>query len=206
MMDKPFSQACENNKAAILEVLKTELTDSRNILEVGSGTGQHAVYFSKHLPHVYWQTSDQAQYHSGIRQWLAESMLNNVCEPLCLDVRDYAWGETRYDAVFTANSLHIMALKSAQHFISQVAKALPVGGRFLAYGPFNYNGGYTSESNARFDLWLKQQDPQSAIRDFEMLDEYACSARLNLAGDYTMPANNRLLVWQKSAAQDEVGA
>ncbi len=204
MMEKPFSQACENNKAAILDVLKTELVDSREVLEVGSGTGQHAVYFAKHLPHVCWQTSDQSNYHPGIRQWLAESTLSNVQAPLQLDVRDYAWGETRYDAVFTANSLHIMALTSAQHFIGHVAKSLPAGGRFLVYGPFNYDGEYTSNSNARFDVRLKQQDPKSAIRDIEVLDEAACSGGLELTEDYAMPANNRLLVWRKRTGQEAV--
>ena len=206
MLDKPFSQACENNKDAILQVLQAELADSRKVLEVGSGTGQHAVYFSEHLPHLSWQTSDQRHYHSGIRQWMAESGLSNIYDPLPLDVREYAWGESLYDAVFTANSLHIMALESAQHFVSQVAKALRNDGCFLAYGPFNYQDAYTSESNARFDVWLKQQDPLSAIRDFEMLDKYARSGGLKLAGDYTMPANNRLLVWRKSSANEKVSA
>lgn len=206
MLDKPFSQACENNKDAILQVLRAELADSRKVLEVGSGTGQHAVYFSEHLPHLSWQTSDQTHYHSGIRQWMAESGLSNIRDPMPLDVREYAWGESLYDAVFTANSLHIMALASAKHFISQVAKALRDDGCFLVYGPFNYQGAYTSESNARFDVWLKQQDPLSAIRDFEMLDKYARSGGLKLAGDYTMPANNRLLVWRKSSTNEKVSA
>ncbi len=198
-MEKPFSQACENNKAAILAVLQAELVDSKRVLEVGSGTGQHAVHFAKHLPQLLWQTSDRGQNHLGIEQWLAESNLSNVRAPLQLDVRDYSWAKVAYDAVFTANSLHIMALESAQNFVRNVAKALPVGGRFLAYGPFNYKGDYSSESNARFDVWLKQQDPQSAIRDFEMLDQYARSGGLSLSQDYTMPANNRLLVWRKSS-------
>lgn len=202
-MDKPFSQACENNKAAILAVLQAELADSKRVLEVGSGTGQHAVHFAEHLPQLIWQTSDQAQNHRGIKQWLAESNLSNAQAPLQLDVRDHDWGKVAYDAVFTANSLHIMALESAQHFVRNVTRALPDGGRFLAYGPFNYKGDYTSESNARFDVWLKQQDPQSAIRDFEMLDQYARSGGLRLSQDYTMPANNRLLVWRKSSNELE---
>jgi cyclopropane fatty-acyl-phospholipid synthase-like methyltransferase len=202
-VEKPFSQACENNKAAILAVLQAELADSKRVLEVGSGTGQHAVYFAGRLPQLIWQTSDQAQNHRGIKQWLAESNLSNTRAPLQLDVRDYDWGKVAYDAVFTANSLHIMALESAQHFVRNVARALPDGGRFLAYGPFNYKGDYTSESNARFDVWLKQQNPQSAIRDFEMLDQYARSGGLSLVQDYTMPANNRLLVWRKSSNEFE---
>ena len=200
---KPFSQACENNKAAILEVLQSELAVCKRVLEVGSGTGQHAVYFARHLPHLSWQTSDQAQYHAGIQQWLVESKLGNMLPPLQLDVRDYAWGEDIYDAVFTANSLHIMALESAQNFVSQVGRALPENGCFLAYGPFNYNGKYTSDSNARFDRWLEQQHPQSAIRDFEVLDQCARSGGLILSADYAMPANNRILVWRKRSSDTE---
>ena len=197
-MQKPFSQACENNKGAILEVLQIELANSRLVLEVGSGTGQHAVHFSQHLQHLVWRTSDQTLYHSGIMQWIEEANLPNIRAPLSLDVREYAWGNTLYDTVFTANSLHIMALDTVQYFVSNVARALEDGGRFIAYGPFNYRGEYTSESNARFDVWLKQQDPLSAIRDFETLDLCAQSGGLCLDQDYDMPSNNRLLVWRKS--------
>lgn len=197
-MQKPFSQACENNKGAILEVLQIELANSRLVLEVGSGTGQHAVHFAQYLPHLVWRTSDQTLYHSGIMQWIEEANLPNIRAPLSLDVREYAWGNTLYDTVFTANSLHIMALDTVQYFVSNVARALEDGGRFIAYGPFNYRGEYTSESNARFDVWLKQQDPLSAIRDFETLDLCAKSGGLRLDQDYDMPSNNRLLVWRKS--------
>lgn len=197
-MQKPFSQACENNKGAILEVLQIELANSRLVLEVGSGTGQHAVHFAQHLQHLVWRTSDQTLYHSGIMQWIEEANLPNIRAPLSLDVREYAWGNTLYDTVFTANSLHIMALDTVQYFVSNVARALEDGGRFIAYGPFNYRGEYTSESNARFDVWLKQQDPLSSIRDFETLDLCAKSGGLRLDQDYDMPSNNRLLVWRKS--------
>jgi cyclopropane fatty-acyl-phospholipid synthase-like methyltransferase len=197
-VQKPFSQACENNKGAILEVLQIELANSRLVLEVGSGTGQHAVHFAQHLQHLVWRTSDQTLYHSGIMQWIEEANLPNIRAPLSLDVREYAWGNTLYDTVFTANSLHIMALDTVQYFVSNVARALEDGGRFIAYGPFNYRGEYTSESNARFDVWLKQQDPLSAIRDFETLDLCAKSGGLRLDQDYDMPSNNRLLVWRKS--------
>jgi cyclopropane fatty-acyl-phospholipid synthase-like methyltransferase len=197
-VQKPFSQACENNKGAILEVLQIELANSRLVLEVGSGTGQHAVHFAQHLQNLVWRTSDQTLYHSGIMQWIEEANLPNIRAPLSLDVREYAWGNTLYDTVFTANSLHIMALDTVQYFVSNVARALEDGGRFIAYGPFNYRGEYTSESNARFDVWLKQQDPLSAIRDFETLDLCAKSGGLRLDQDYDMPSNNRLLVWRKS--------
>ena len=132
MTVKPFSQACENNKAAILNVLKTELVDSREVLEVGSGTGQHAVYFAGRLPHVVWQTSDQPQYHAGIKLWLNEAALSNVLAPIALDVRTVDWSVLAYDAVFTANSLHIMAADAAEHFVGEVSSALRPGGLFIA--------------------------------------------------------------------------
>lgn len=199
-MHKPFSQSCENNKAPILAQLKTELAGARRVLEVASGTGQHAVYFAARLPHLYWQTSDLAANHAGMRMWLDEAGLTNLSAPVELDVCEYDWGEVQYDAVFTANSLHIMPLAAALHFVGHVADALRPGGRFIAYGPFNYRGHYTSESNARFDNWLKQQNPHSAIRHFEQLDQQAKAAGLVLLQDHQMPANNRLLVWSKLQA------
>lgn len=196
-MAKPFAQSCENNRAPIFECLKSELSASSRVLEVGSGTGQHAVYFAAGLPHLSWQTSDLPANHPGINLWLTEAGLGNLHPPVELDVCSYAWGKDKYDAVFTANSLHIMPLQAALHFVSHVALSLEEEGRFIAYGPFNYNGQYTSPGNARFDSWLKQQNPSSAIRDFEMLDQCAVSAGLVLHRDYAMPANNRLLVWRK---------
>ena len=197
MENLPFSQSCENNKVPILGCLKTELADHRRVLEVGSGTGQHAVYFAEQLSHLCWQTSDVLDCHNGIQLWISEAGLDNLRPPLELDVCSYAWGEDRFDAVFTANSLHIMPLEAAEYFVSHVANALVDGGCFIAYGPFNYQGQYTSPSNARFDLWLKQRDTGSAIRDFEVLDHCAKKAGLALHKDYEMPANNRLLVWRK---------
>ena len=201
-MQKPFAQSCENNKAPILAHLKNELAAARRVLEVGSGTGQHAVHFAAGLPHLVWQTSDLPQNHAGINLWLDEAGLDNLRPPLSLDVRDYAWGETRYDAVFTANSLHIMPLAAALCLLQNVSAALLPGGRFIAYGPFNYGGRYTSESNARFDSWLQAQNPLSGIRDFERLDQQGRASGLNLEADYEMPANNRLLVWRKVQAKE----
>lgn len=196
-MSKPYSQACENNKNAILEILTTVLKDAHSVLEVGSGTGQHAVHFAKHLPHLVWQTADLKEHHSGINQWLDDENLHNTRAPLTLDVRHYDWQLAQYDAVFTANSLHIMSLASATHFIKNISQALHSGGQFIAYGPLNYDGAYTSESNARFDIWLNEQNEHSAIRDFEAINQFAKEGGLNLVQDYSMPANNRLLVWQK---------
>jgi len=196
-IEKPYSQASENNKDVILEALQSILSADANVLEVGSGTGQHAVYFCEKMPFWRWQTSDQAAYHAGINLWLAEAALNNVCAPIQLDVCDCNWSWRQYDAVFTANSLHIMPLRAAQQFLREVSAALLPDGLFVAYGPFNYKGAYTSESNARFDQWLKQQHPLSAIRDFEALNSEAEMGGLQLLHDFTMPANNRLLVWKR---------
>lgn len=199
-LDKPFAQSSENNKAPILARLKTELATARHVLEVGSGTGQHAVYFSAHLPHLVWQTSDLPVNHPGIQQWLDSENLHNARSPIRLDVSLYDWSTVQYDAVFTANSLHIMPLDAALHFLAHVAEALVEGGRFIAYGPFNYGGRYTSQSNANFDRWLAERDPRSAIRDFEQLDKIGQTSGLVLQQDYEMPANNRLLVWIKADA------
>ena len=196
-LNKPFSQSCENNQAFILTELERLLEPARKVLEVGSGTGQHAVHFAAHMPQLEWQTSDQSLYHAGIQLWLQDAALNNVLAPFELDVRTVDWASMAYDAVFTANSLHIMATDSAQKFVREVSSALEPGGLFIAYGPFNYNGSFSSESNARFDAWLKQQQLHSGIRDFEVLNQCAQQGDMRLLEDIAMPSNNRLLVWCK---------
>lgn len=197
-MDKPFAQSCENNQCVILAELERLLEPGQGVLEVGSGTGQHAVYFAGRMPQTIWQTSDQSQYHAGINLWLNDAALSNVLAPIELDVRTVDWSVMAYDAVFTANSLHIMAADVAEHFVSNISSALQPGGVFIAYGPFNYDGAFSSQSNARFDVWLKQQNPLSGIRDFEKLNQCAAQGGMHLLEDIIMPANNRLLVWQKS--------
>lgn len=199
-MNKPFAQSCENNQAVILTALERLLEPGQIVLEVGSGTGQHAVYFAGRLPRVIWQTSDQPQYHVGIRLWLDEAALSNVLAPVVLDVRTVDWSILAYDAVFTANSLHIMAADAAEQFMRGVSSALSPGGLFIAYGPFNYKGKFSSDSNARFDLWLKQQNQLSGIRDFEVLNQCAEQGGMYLLDDIAMPANNRLLIWRKVEA------
>ena len=195
-MDKPFSQACENNKRPILEVLLRHLGDVSSVLEIGSGTGQHAVFFAEQLPHLRWQTSDLVENHAAIRQWLDHAKLSNVLAPVALDVTEPEWPVGPVPAVFSSNTAHIMAWSVVQAFLRGVGRMLAPGGLFLLYGPFNYDGGYTSESNARFDKWLEQRDPESAIRHFEEVDREARAAGLRLVEDVAMPANNRLLVWR----------
>ncbi|WP_018509262.1 DUF938 domain-containing protein [Thiobacillus thioparus] len=196
MIDKPFSESCVQNRDPILAILRTLFTDRRHVLEIGSGTGQHAVYFAADLPHLVWQTADVPQHHPGIQAWLEEAALPNVLPPLALDVNDTAWRSGRYDAVFSANTLHIMGWPEVEKFFAGVGMVLEAGGILAVYGPFNYGGRYTSESNARFDAWLKARDPASGVRDFEAVDALARAHDLVLQQDIAMPANNRTLVWR----------
>lgn len=197
---KPCAESCEQNKWPILDVLRSEFAATTRVLEIGSGTGQHAVFFAQHLPHLTWQTSDVAEYHSGILAWLEDAGLANVRPPLRLDVLRDAWPYQTFDGVFSANTAHIMGWPEVEAMFAGIGAILETGGRFCLYGPFNYDGKFTSESNARFDQWLKARDPRSGVRNFEDLDRLAVNAGLRLRQDHAMPANNRTLVWFKADA------
>jgi cyclopropane fatty-acyl-phospholipid synthase-like methyltransferase len=195
--DKPFAESCEQNRVPILAVLREVFAHCRQVLEIGSGTGQHAVYFGAELPHLVWQTADVPPHHAGIRAWLAEAALPNVLPPLALDVCQTGWRGGRYDAVFSANTLHIMSWLEVGCFFAGVGEVLGAGGVLAVYGPFNYNGAFTSESNARFDAWLKARNPASGVRHFEAVAALARAQGLVLQQDIAMPANNRTLVWRR---------
>ena len=197
MKTKPYAESCDQNRNAILDVIQPLLLNASSLLEIGSGTGQHAVYFTEKLPHITWNTSDRAENIEGIKLWLSDADNDNLPSPIELDVRQENWPELTIDAVFTANTCHIMSPQSVEVMIDQIGKLIPEGSQLIIYGPFNYNNKYTSPSNEQFDQWLKNRDPESAIRNFEDLNELARKAGLNLAGDYEMPANNRILHWQK---------
>jgi cyclopropane fatty-acyl-phospholipid synthase-like methyltransferase len=194
---KPYSESCDQNRDAILQIITPLFEDRKNVLEIGSGTGQHAVYFAKKMPHLVWHTSDRTENHAGILAWIHEAMLDNVREPMALDVSQEEWPATEIDAVFSANTVHIMSWPEVKIFIESMGKQLPKNGLFVLYGPFNYGGNFTSESNARFDQWLKQRDPLSGVRDFEALNKLAQQVGMELENDYDMPANNRILCWRK---------
>ncbi len=197
---KPYAAACDENRDPILSAIQPLLASCHHVLEIGSGTGQHAVYFGSHMPHLTWQTSDLAQHHPGIQQWLNEAALNNVLSPLALDVTAETWPTTRYDAVFSANTAHILSYSAVEALFAGLPRILLDGGLFLLYGPFNYQGNYTSQSNAEFDQWLKRRDPRSGIKHFEDLNQLAQTHRLTLQHDIAMPANNHILCWQKDPA------
>jgi len=196
---KPFSQSCENNRAPILSVIQPLFEACHAVLEIGSGTGQHAANFAAELPHLHWLTSDLPEYHAGISMWVEDAGLANLHPPLTLDVLHQPWPEVDVAAVFSANTAHIMSWEMVEAFFAGVADLLPDRGQFLLYGPFNYAGEYTSDSNAIFDGWLQARDPESGIRDFEKLQQLAQGGGLSFVHDYEMPANNRLLHWRKGA-------
>jgi len=180
-------------------VLQRYLPEAENLLEVAGGTGQHAVYFAENFPHLIWQSSDIPAALPGLKPRIIQSDLLNLPEPIALDVNSGWPSQQQFDAIFSANSLHIMAAESVENFFPGVAACLNSGGTLLVYGPFKYNGEFTTESNARFDLWLKNRNPVSGIRDFEWVNELASAEGLTLVEDNAMPANNQLLVWRRSA-------
>ena len=197
---KPFSESCQQNREPILEILRKELHSQHNsLLEIGSGTGQHAVYFAPEFPHIDWQTSDLEENIEGIKQWLTEYPQPNLPPPIVLDTL-HSWPQDTYDIVFSANTTHIMSWEAVRCMFHGLRRCLNPRGKLILYGPFNYQGQYTSPSNAQFDQWLKQRDASSGIRNFENLIELAGAAELTLTQDYTMPVNNRILVWQRSGA------
>ncbi len=198
MTHKPFSQACENNKDPILQVIRTVFSQPTTVWEIGSGTGQHACYFARHLPHIEWQPTDRSENISGICLWQEESQLANLKPPLTLDVTDTVWPCNSIDALFTANTLHIMSRDEVQIFFTRLPVNLNAKALVCIYGPFNYNGAYTSDSNARFDQWLKSQNTRSGIKDFDDIVFLATSWGFELVNDVAMPANNRFLVLQNS--------
>ncbi len=197
---RKFSEACERNKESILNTIKPYLNYSKSLLEIGSGTGQHAAYFASAMPQLTWQTSDLRENHPSIIAWIESSELNNLRKPFTLDVSSRYWDIEPVDAIFTANTAHIMSWDSVKSMFSGVGKNLKPGGHFLIYGPFNVAGKFTSESNEKFNLWLQQQNPDSAIRDYEDILSHARHNGLSLIERHQMPANNMLLAFQKNVS------
>lgn len=195
--DLPFSQACENNKQPILQVLEGVFTSPGVVLEIGTGTGQHAVYFASHLPHLNWLPSDHPDNVNQSAERIKQAQLENLSPSQVLDVSKEPWPAEYVNGVFSANTAHIMAWLEVEAMFRGVARRLMEGAAFCLYGPFNYDGEYTSDSNRRFDQYLHQQAPQMGIRDVADLKELGVNVGLVLEQDHEMPANNRLLVWRR---------
>ncbi|MGF2685712.1 DUF938 domain-containing protein [Marinobacter sp. DUT-3] len=195
--EKPYSQACENNKPFILEKLTLIFHTPATILEVGTGTGQHAVHFAGHLPHLTWQPSDHPDNYQLCQPWLEDCRLGNILAPVALDVGEADWPVPEIHGAFSANTAHIMAWEEVQAMFSGLGQRLPENGAFCLYGPFNYNGTYTSDSNRQFDQYLRARNARMGIRHIEDMEAMAGDNDLFLESDFEMPANNRFLVWRK---------
>jgi SAM-dependent methyltransferase len=192
----PYSEACERNKGPILEVLREAFGDRRRVVEIGAGTGQHAVHFTRNLPHLAWQPTDRPEHLAGLAARIAAEGPPNLAAPLELDVLREPWPAVKGDAVFSANTLHIMSWRAVEALFAGLPRLLPAGGVLAIYGPFRYGGGYTAPSNAAFDAMLRERDTEGGLRDFQAVNALAAAAGLELQADHAMPANNQLLVWR----------
>lgn len=199
-MEIPYSEACERNKDPILSVLSMHFDAAESVLEVGTGTGQHAVYFAQHKPHLQWQTSDQSHYIEGIHAQLGVAKVANVLRPIELNVNQTDWLETeqQFDLIYTANTFHIMTEDDVRAFFSGLPQVVKPKSKIAVYGPFKYKSKFTSDSNAAFDQRLRDRGVGSGIRDFEWVNELAQAQGLELLEDHSMPANNQCLIWCKT--------
>jgi SAM-dependent methyltransferase len=191
----PWSEACARNQGPILDVLRTAFADRQRVLEIGAGTGQHAVHFARHLPHLAWQPTDRLEHLDGLVARIAAEGPPNLETPVAFDVLRQPWPPFAADAVFTANTLHIMSWAAVEALFAGLREVLAPGGLLAIYGPFNDQGRHTSDSNATFDAMLRERDPDSGVRDFQVVNALAAVAGLRLVQDYAMPVNNRLILW-----------
>ena len=199
----PFSPACERNRAPILAILREAFAGRREVLEIGSGTGQHAVFFSAGMPWLRWQATERRESLGGLRARLDAEGGDRLPAPLELDVDQRDWPmpavATGWDAAFSANTLHIMSAPQVEAFFAGLGAVLQPDARLAIYGPFTYDGAFTSDSNAAFDSMLRARDPDSGLRDVAWIDRLAKARSLRLLADHVMPAHNRLRVWQREA-------
>jgi SAM-dependent methyltransferase len=193
----PYSVACERNKEPILEVLRIRFADRTQVLEIGSGTGQHAVHFSRALGHLTWHPTEQLAYLPDLNERVSLEGPVNLRAPTVLDVRQALWPLRSVDALFTANTLHIMSWLEVTAFYRGVGSVLSPRGVLCVYGPFRYDGHYTSDSNREFDRMLQDRDPNSGLRDIREVAALALQYGLRMDEDHDLPANNRLLVFVK---------
>ena len=192
-----FSEACERNKAVILDILEDVFSSCQSVLEIGSGTGQHIIHFARSLPAIVWQPTDVDEYLPGLRARFQAESCSNIEAVVRLDVRMNPWPVGQYGGVFSANTLHYMGIDCVEAFFSGAGVAVQPGGVLVVYGPFRYAGQFTSDSNARFDKLLRQNDPVRGVRDFEWINELAAAQQFSLLKDVSVPANNQVLVWGK---------
>ena len=198
MTERPEAPPTQRNKWPILDILSKELIENANILEIGSGTGQHAIFFAEKLPLITWFTSDLEGNHAGIRLWLEAYHGSNVRLPINLEmgVNDHSFNK-KFDHIFSSNTSHIMSYEAVKRMFSMTGRLLPLGGKFYLYGPFNINDQFTSKSNQEFDSMLKNQDSLMGLRDIGKLDILAKKVGMSKYDFHEMPSNNYLSVWRK---------
>ena len=197
-MDKYHAESTRRNRTPILEVLKKEIEGSKKLLEIGSGTGQHAVYFSKKLPQILWQTSDRSINHESINYWIKRYNLKNLLHPLDIEIGVNEKNiNDIFDCVFSSNTSHIMSLENVKRLFALVGKVLNKNGKFFLYGPFKINLEFTTKSNEDFHEKLKAENKLMGLRDIEELDNYAIENNMQNHAFYEMPANNYLSIWKK---------
>jgi cyclopropane fatty-acyl-phospholipid synthase-like methyltransferase len=200
MTERPFATSAERNAEPILEVLQTEFKNCTRVIEIGSGTGQHAARFATELTHLSWQTSDLQENHAGIEAWVEHAAVSRLLAPLALDVRDDKLADRHYDAAYSSNTAHIMGIDAVENMFTILGEALSARGVFCLYGPFREDGEFNSPSNAAFDASLRSRDSAMGIRDIEALDTIATASGMRRKRLYAMPANNHIAVWRKAAA------
>jgi SAM-dependent methyltransferase len=196
----PHSDACERNKGPILDVLKVEFANCTHVLEIGSGTGQHAVHFATAMPGIVWQPSEIPEAMPALRKRVFNEGPSNLRAPIALDVTATPWDVRKVDGIFTANTLHILHWPEVEALFAGLPAVAKPGAVLAIYGPFRYAGRNTSGTNESFDAMLHARDPGSGIRDFEAVDALARAAGFAWAADHAMPANNQTLVWKRTAA------
>jgi cyclopropane fatty-acyl-phospholipid synthase-like methyltransferase len=199
VMEYVVSDAAERNKEPILQIIAPVLSQTRRVLEIGSGTGTHALLFSARLPHLTWQPTDTGEYLPVLRERLKREGGANLLPAIELDVRNHPWPVEQVDAIYSANTLHIMSWSSVRDFFKGVGNSLSEQGLLCVYGAFRYGDRYTSDSNAKFDQFLRNRDPHSGLRDAHEVDSLAREQGLELLADHAMPANNQLRIWHRGA-------
>jgi cyclopropane fatty-acyl-phospholipid synthase-like methyltransferase len=198
MQTVPFSSAAERNRQAILDQLQRLLPQQATVLEIGSGTGQHAVFFTQNMPGLSWQPSDRQENLAGLEACFSAARNERILPLLQLDVMHDPWPQLSYDAAYSANTAHIMSWDTVVAMFAGLAAHLADGARFCLYGPFNINNRFTSDSNRQFDLQLRTGNPEMGIRDMGAMESLANQYQMNLEQKIIMPANNFLLVFNKS--------
>jgi len=197
---KPFAPAADKNKVAICAALQREIKAGDQVLEIGSGTGQHITWFATHIPNATWQPSDLAHNLSGIDAWITESNCSNIHPPVELDVEHTPWPVQKADVCYSANTLHIMNWHAIEALFKHASVLLGNGGKLCIYGPFRISGEHVSESNAQFDEQLRARNQESGVRDLNDLDCLAAQLDFDPPKSIRLPANNFLVVWEKCAS------